>query len=203
MFGRIFNSDWYGGYLTWMGYPRLRPFVDGRQANLSLFADYILIRYYPKKFWPTAEKMFQFDMVMVDASHITNIQFLNYLAGDKTWQLVSLVGNCVLFVKRGRFSLPEEMVTYEERLRSINIDPGVAEETLKKFALSRKGIFGHIKDFLFPPVLYSDLQMEGVILFDMGYREAGLFYLLKDFEITRNEGTGMLLRKTLDIIKKE
>jgi len=52
------------------------------------------------------------------------------------------------------------------------------------------------------PLYYLDLLEEGIALYDMGYKEAGIWYLLKAFERQDTPQTRGLLSKALEKIEE-
>ena len=99
--GRVFNTDTYGGYLIWVGYPHLRPFVDGRQLNQGHYFQYISLLSNPSAYWAAAEQEFNFNIVMLESSDKTHKKLLDYMKGQLSWEAIFDDGHCVVFKKRG------------------------------------------------------------------------------------------------------
>jgi hypothetical protein len=198
---RIFNSDIVGGYLLWYGYPELKPFIDGRQANQAALADYGLIASQPATFWPMAEEMFDFNLILLDVSPLFTKRFLNYILHHPSWELITIEGKTVLFAKRGKFDWPLENRNLKERFAATKVSVEEIEKNLPNISAVSSPIFNQIKNLIKPPLLYCDLADTGISLFDLGYREAGLFYLLEGFKATKDPGIEASLRQALKIYK--
>lgn len=202
MNGRVFNNDSSGGYILWHSYPALRPFVDGRQANQKAFANYIQILMNPQDLWPDAQKTFQFDIAIIDSTSATNTKFLNHLVHNPDWQLIHSAGASVLFVKRGEFILPDRLSQLEKNLKTTSISIEEINETLKKYPPRIKSPFSIIKQFINPDPDYIDILDGGITLYDLGYKKAGLKYLLEAFKLTKSEAARYALSLALKDFKK-
>ncbi len=169
--GRVFNSYEYGGYIGWLSYPRLKPFVDGRQANQCDSKIYLRILADPDKFWPAAERQYQFDIVLFNANEAFHYKFMDYLAARAEWQLVFVEGPVVVFVKRGKFVLSQTAADFEENLKTTKI----SLEKIPPPILEKKSTWeANIKNFFNPSVEYNAQWETGAILYTLGYKDAGI-----------------------------
>lgn len=191
--GRIFNYDAYGGSFLWDGYPRLMPFVDDRQVNLALFAEYLRINADPAKFWPAAEKKYDFNIAVAAADQY---RFLEYISKRPAWQLVFIDGGSLVFVKKGVFDMPAQIASFEKNLRAVKAPSANAEGAS---ARSRPGWEKSVTQFFFPPPFYNNLAHEGVTLFVLGYRGAGLERVRQALSVDPSEKT----RRAYSVLVKE
>ncbi len=185
--GNIFNNDLYGGYILWKAYPDLKPFVDGRQLNQNAYAIYLEARRNPESLWPSAEKIFQFKIVLVHTDNPANTKFLKYLIKNPQWQIIEAGDGYILFVKREAFPLTEELNQFETHLLSTRPSIEKISAVLKNYPTSQKGIFSIIKEFINPPPSYIDCLEQGITLYDLGFKGAGLEYLYAAFNATHTE----------------
>ncbi|OGX27527.1 MAG: hypothetical protein A3D10_03330 [Omnitrophica WOR_2 bacterium RIFCSPHIGHO2_02_FULL_48_11] len=194
--GRVFNSYEYGGYIGWTSYPRLRPFVDGRQANQCDAKVYLKILADPAQFWPAAEAQYRFDIVLFNANEAFHYRYMDYLITRSDWQLVFVKGPVVVFVKRGKFVLVEKVAKFEERLKTAQVDL----ETISLPDLSRENIFvAALKDFFDPLPEYVDQRETGAVLYAFGYKAAGI----RTFWESIQDWDGRTARYVLSLMVKD
>ncbi|MFA5088244.1 MAG: hypothetical protein WC552_04340 [Candidatus Omnitrophota bacterium] len=192
--GRIFNDDRYGGYLLWNGYPELRPFVDSRQINYQPFEVYHAALNDPQTNWPAIEHIYQFKIVLLDSSKRSNFKILRYFASHPDWLLASVDGGCVLFLKRGAFPLPEEIIQFEEYLRLQEPNTEKNNQALPQTPLPKKGLWGHIRQFLGPSYYYVSYLNTAITLFDLGYPGAALDHVAKSLRISDDDYSRYILQ---------
>ncbi len=169
--GKVFNYDMFGGHILWKAYPHLRLFVDGRQANFLHFNQYTDVLKDPKKFWPKAEKEHGFTIALLNAANYHTIPFIKHLNALSDWQLILIDGACVVFVKRGVFSLPDKLSSFESNLKEEEVTVNAwqsLKEAAVQYSLARPSIF--LKEAL----VYMDVLKEGATLFGLGYKGAGI-----------------------------
>lgn len=97
--GRIFNDEHFGGYLIWAGYPHLRAFVDGRQADQEKFQLYLKVLQRPEEFWEKADRRYQFDLILLDPRLEHSEKMIRYLARQPQWRMVFHDGNAMVYVR--------------------------------------------------------------------------------------------------------
>lgn len=95
--GKIFNSDTFGGYLIWTGYPTLRPFIDGRLLDNERLFRYIQVMSQPQRFWPQLEKDFGFQVAILKLS---DKRVSEYLRTRPDWKLRFEDEGSQVFIKR-------------------------------------------------------------------------------------------------------
>lgn len=84
--GPMFNVDSHGGYILWTSYPRLKPFVDGRQLNQNYFFSFIQILHNPEAYWPAAHAQHQFKIVLLEQHNPTYQRLAIYLNHHAAWK---------------------------------------------------------------------------------------------------------------------
>ncbi len=195
--GRVFNTHHYGGYLLWEGYPSLKPFIDGRQLNKERFQTYLNVLRDPQKQWPLAEKIYQFDIVLLsfDQAHA---KILRYLSAQPSWQLMAVDGNSILFIKKGRFSLPQEIGGYENYLKNMKIPEPQKNLTRKELFFKQNRSSSFVKKLFGPSYLYFDLEQESLALWFMGYPEASLKKLFDALKINDSQAMRNMLLQRLN-----
>ncbi len=192
--GFVFNWESYGSYILWFGYPGLKPFVDGRQLNQEAFMAYMRTRGNPRLLWPDLDEKFRFKIALLDGNASTNQKIINYLATHPQWQLIMIDGSCLLFVKKGEFALPDDLNNFENNIRSIRV---TREDIDRIKSLPLPGFGQRLVQLIFPPPFYIDYLEQGITLSDMGYPEAGLYYVMKAVEISNTDYTRFILTLTI------
>ncbi len=204
--GKVFNSDRYGGYLIWHGYPlrgllrcpRLRPFVDGRQLNKDRWDAYRRVVSHPEIYWPIFEKRFGFDAALINAKDAFNNKILPYLANQPGWQLAAVDGYAVLFVKKTAGVLPEHLKNYVESLRAAPFDEKKVEKILARSWPKEKGWAGAARRFLFPEPYFVNALQEGMTLYDLGFQEAGIAKVIEANQVSPSAGSQSILRLMME-----
>ncbi|MBF0523427.1 MAG: hypothetical protein HQL24_10305 [Candidatus Omnitrophica bacterium] len=177
LIGHIYNTDITGGYLIWEGYPRLKPFIDGRQYNKFLFRENMVILRNPGIFFPYMDKKYDYDIAIIDSSLVPEYHILKYINNAANWQLVFMDGSFFTFVKRGRFPLPDEAAQLENNLKSTKYtasDIGILKETVAGYKKRDR-----LRELPHPKVGYVDFAQSGLTLFGLGYEGAGIKDLVK------------------------
>jgi|GEM_PF-722224 len=193
--GNVFATDLYGGAILWSAYPDLKPIVDGRQLNLDLYKYYMRILKDPPAYWVPAQEDLKIKIAMLNTSNKNNYRLIDYLALDSEWQLIYIEGPCVVFVKRGAFDLPSALNNFETDLKSVKIP-------LDKFRAliatsDTPNLLRQWRGYLDPAPEYLDVLEEGVALYTMGFREAGLLRLMEAIEHNPSPSVRGVLREAL------
>lgn len=168
--GNVFNADPLGGYLIWTSFPRLKPFIDGRWADSEAFNEFSLVLEDPDRYWPQISEKRSLNVVVLDTTIPSFARLHGYLKNSRAWQIVFVEGTTVIYLKRGVYSLSAQAENFENGLKSFRSSV-LLRETRACLKLSPAG---RIRDYFDPPAQYIDLLEEGITLFDMGYRVAGL-----------------------------
>jgi len=196
--GRVFNNDLFGGYILWHYYPKIKPFVDGRQINKTAYEKYLWILLKPAQYWPLAQAEFDFDFVLLSTDNPVNRHVIPYLIHHPDWQLVYLRVPQIAWVRKGRFRLPPEMDGFARSLRSVEISPSEIRRILTQTPTAPQPPSGFLKRYLFPPAAYIDSLDQGLTLYDLGFRAAGLAQLLKTFEFENAPDIRAILTAVLE-----
>jgi hypothetical protein len=112
--GNIYNPLWWGGYLTWELYPRVRVSMDGR--NISLYSDAMVVE--NLKFYTDAGGVadvdtplrYRTDLLLVPA----NAPVLPRIAHDPRWRQIFSDRNSTIFE---RAEETRTAVIFREKLR--------------------------------------------------------------------------------------
>jgi hypothetical protein len=169
--GRILNPIFrHGGYILWEAYPDLRPFMDGRNINFGRYLETQDVRRDPERLWPSFEKKYPMDIIMTYVGPET-VEFARYINKAPDWQLIYVEGWQVIFVKRGKFSLPEDIDAYQDRLRAQKVSPADIKELENR--CSQRKTRG-LKEWIDPPPLFVTGGLSGMTLLSLGYEKAGL-----------------------------
>ena len=175
--GNIFCPDGLGGYLLWSGYPELKPFVDGRQSHQILFKQYLDVLRDPDQFWPLAQAKYKFVAVILDSSHIPCHSLIQYLTDSSAWQILNIDGNNLTFVPTRSF----KAAMLSGQMEQIPPIPGPAGpedmEHLHRL-VAQLPTLGLWHDFLDPPPYYIDQLEEGIALYGIGFKRAGIQRIL-------------------------
>ncbi len=182
--GKVYNTDRYGGYIIWHSYPCLRPFADTRQIDFNAYQNYRYIRKYPEQLWDKAAELSGFNIVMLDASLKNNARLIHYLKDSPLWQMVFIDGFCVLFLRKGVFILPSAANNFEKSLRQVSLSVDEVNSVLKKNRFRKKRLVDVLKDFVFPSPYFVSRFEEGITLYDMGFKSAGIRYILDTVGVT-------------------
>jgi len=194
--GPVFNQDVLGAQMIWLGYPGLRPFVDSRNSSKERFVNSIAILSNPVKIWPQAQKDYKFKIVMLNMDNNLDLQFIKYLSAQSDWQLISVNGPIVTYVKRGEFYLPIELNGFEDLLKSHNVSDDNLR-TLQKFAVGKN--VSTSQEAYDPYITYIDLFSTSLTLFRLGYSGAAADDLVKVSMISDQ----LYIRKTAGLIIKQ
>lgn len=158
-----------------------------RIQHYEAIALYHAVRRAPEKEWPALESRFRFEIVLLDASKPINIKMLRFFARHPGWQLVSVEGYRVLFLRRGVFALSQSLEKFEGHLKSFKISKEDLEQIRRESSFVSVPFLLRLKKFLVPEPIYVDTFEEGITLFDMGYKEAGIFYLRRSLPVMNKE----------------
>jgi len=174
--GVVLTTDVLGGSVMWKSYPRLRPFIDGRQVNQEMFAFYQQTLRDPEQNMPVLSHLFNCNAVLLDASMRSSYRLLDYLNASSEWELVFLDGSFVVFTRKGSIVLKEGEGSFQDGLRAV----AVSEDDVSylKSLISKKD--GNIlADYLKAAPSYIDLHEEGIVLLGMGYKGEGLARIVR------------------------
>jgi hypothetical protein len=171
--GKVFNIDSMGGKLLWLGYPDIRPFIDGRYANKISYQNYNAVLSMPSRNWPLADGYYHFDIAILNALCQEHKELISFLHSDPSWLMVALKSEIVVFVKKDRFNLPEKLKTFENDLSSIALDQRLMNE---------------ISNVLSKPVpavgASNDYEASRIMsLWRLGYRGAAVTQLLDTLSV--------------------
>ena len=180
--GAVFNDEPSGGQMIWSGYPSLRPFLDGRFMSPQRLKDYNTILKDPEKYWPDAEKNYGFQIILVNLPDVDNQKLLKYLKNQNSWQLISISGPFVIFVKKTAYPhLPPKLNDLEMKLNSISILPDDIK-TLK--TLLNKPHESKPKSIIPTPApIDLDTFPTVLSLISLGYYNAAVKYEIKALRI--------------------
>jgi hypothetical protein len=167
--GRVFESSLLGGSLLWFGYPQLRPFNDGRDADKERFNNWIAIFLNPKEIWPLAERHYGFKIVILSTDNPLEQKFYKYFFTRTDWQLIHVSGHFVVYVKKGEFRLPEELEQYERHLNAMTLTPQLLTEL---DSASQRPPSSTWDSFFHPSPVEVDLFSRGETLMGLGYEAA-------------------------------
>ncbi len=174
--GVVLTTDVLGGSVMWKSYPRLRPFIDGRQVNQEMFAFYQQTLRDPEQNMPVLSRLFSCNAVLLDASMRSSYKLMDFLNASSEWSLVFLDGSFVVFTRKGSIVLKDGDEAFQDGLRAA----AVSEEDIRylKSLLSKKDRNVLTNYFEAAPV-YIDLYEEGVVLLGLGYKGAGLARMVR------------------------
>ncbi|MBF0570758.1 MAG: hypothetical protein HQL12_02680 [Candidatus Omnitrophica bacterium] len=174
--GPVFDSDILGGQIIWLGYPDLRPFVDGRNSSKERLNNAMAILYHPKEVWPTAQRDYNFKIVILNSFSDSELSLLKYLGTQATWQLISVNGLYVTYVKRGEFKLSKELDNFEEFLKTHDVS-GNDLRSLKSLAGGTNPSV--LKEIFLPSADNNGLYLNFVSLYRLGFTGAAVENLVK------------------------
>lgn len=180
--GRVLTSDLLGGYILWKAYPKLKPFVDGRQLDQRLFSEFInLNNSISVKDWARIEKQHSIDAVLLEMSGAFHYRLASYLLAQRRWQLVFVKGNTLVFVHRWKFHLAGAIDQWERGLRAVSYGP-LQEQLLRALASMPRSFLDQMP--LLQRVLHRfphwvDKLDEGVVLFMIGLKGEGFRRLIE------------------------
>jgi hypothetical protein len=192
--GPVFNSK-LGGLMIWSGYPDLRPFHDWRNFPERLNNE-TAIFFNPQEIWPRAQKDYNFKIVVLDTTDPIELTFLKYLGTQPDWQLISVSGPYVTYVKRGEFYLPKELDRFEALLKSHDVstdDLRILKRLTEGKNVSMFQEFAHASDV--------DLYLSSFTFFSLGYKGAAVEDLAKALKISNHpdiRNDAALILKQLD-----
>ena len=196
--GPVLNKDLLGGEILWSAYPSLKPFLDGRNLNLSRFADSIYMDAHPQA-WPLAEKLFRFKVVILHMGNPNSFELALFIHSQPTWQLISVKGAYAVFIKREEFlHLPKKYANFEQDSKSVGYSHKDID-TLK--ALAQRPLPSMWQEISNPSVDNQELFFSASVLRDLGYKGAALKNLIEAFQFSSNDRMQLLagfLIKELD-----
>ncbi len=179
--GRVFNSDVYGGYLIWDGYPHFQPFVDTRQFDQWKYLEYQDILKDPERLWPAFAVTHGVKIVLLDMENLSAWRMAGFLLYDApAWHLCLLSKSSAVFLEDSLWQgLPESVQTYETRLKEAM----VYYDRLDVLRAVGQGRLDFKRYAQAESVVYAQTVEEGLILFnDLGLIGAGLGKVVDGFE---------------------
>jgi len=171
--GPVFTDDLLSNFILWFDYPQLRPFDDARHVDKERFNNSMCILLKPGIIWPRAEKDYGFKIfIAIQGSAAQGL--IDYIHTRPDWQLISVRGPILVYVKKGAFHLPEELDKFEQRLKSV----ALTDEDIRKLKIiSQRKPRAAWDEFLDPSPFEVDTFSTGETLMDLGYKGAAA----KDF----------------------
>src|SRR3989338_3618007 len=167
--GWVFNAMGYGGYIFWHSYPDLKPFTDSRFSDLPAYFAYMAIQKNPHAVWPIFETIYPADIVLLQSNRPLAVKIVPFFINHPDWLLILIQGDTLLFVKKGRFALPEEMIHYRENLEMKNLLVEEINVQIPDTSLP-ENFFSKLKKFIFPPYLYIDDEQTAISMFNAGFK---------------------------------
>jgi hypothetical protein len=199
--GLVFQTELSeGGYILWAGYPRLRPFLDGRSIDFNRYLEVLAVCRDPEKEWPEFERKYAVNIVIIRIARVSR-KFLGYLDGRPDWQLIFAEGEEMFYVRRGVFPLTGVTDSYQKELRSMRI---TAEDMAALRAISDSSSLLSLRERVDPPPYYVyDWEM-GLTLLSLGYDGAGVRKIINgarhgDAQMRRQ--TGRILEALSSVVK--
>jgi len=177
--GPVFCDDQTGDFLLWCCYPRFKPFIDTRQVDFESYYQYFEAILNPQRFWPRAEERHGIRIVLLNSDAPT-YRLIPYFAGRPDWQLIEVKGDHMLFVKKGAFVLPAEILARWSRWQATEIRP---EDFMRLKALVALGPRSAFQRWVRPAAGYFDLIEEGVSLLDASLGQEALRRFIAAMEI--------------------
>lgn len=171
--GWVFNAMSYGGYIFWHSYPDLKPFTDSRFSDLPAFFAYMAMQRNPQKAWPIYEGIYPADIVLLQSNRPLAAKVVPYFMNHPEWTLIFIEGDTILFVKKGKFTLPDELANYRENQENKNVILDEINAQIPDYPAS-ENIFTSMKEFFFPAYWYIDREQTAMTLFNIGYKGAAL-----------------------------
>ncbi len=180
------NHDILGGWLIWFGYPQWRVFVDTRDTDNERFNDFNLIGLFPQKNWPIAEKKYGFKIVILDSWFPSlGYPITKYFNQLPDWQLIGVSGPILVYVKKGQFRLSDDLDQYSAKLKSINVEKKDIQRLKQLFIEREKN--KQSPDITNRLASNTDIFLSGAALYVLGYKGAGIKYLIKTFEVFKDK----------------
>jgi len=182
--GGVFNTDLIGGYLTWDGYPDLKPYIDGRQYNKILFSNSLHVIGKPEEFFQTAYDKYQFNIVILNTSLPSSHKLAEYLSNNLLWQLIFIEADTIVFIQK-------EYAHLNQAVREISATLTIADysdediKELEDFIQKPLNPKSQLKKIFEEKIDYVDILEEGATLFALGYKGAGIKRILKATQIDK------------------
>lgn len=192
IYGPVFNNELIGGKIIWSAYPNIRPFDDGRHVDRERFNNRMAVLTDPERNWPLASEHYNFKIVVLNSFLESDLKFIEYIKNDSSWQLISIEGPYIVYVRKGSFSLPSALNDFEQNLRSVqllNSDLNTLEE---KANLHDRSV-NHARSIAF------ERFRRGVNLYRLGFDGAATKALIGAFE---QESLDYLRPMTVSIINE-
>ena len=171
IFGKVFNSSAYGGFLIWQSYPQHKPFVDNRQLNQDLYWRYYEILTNPEQTWGDAVSTFDFKIALLDSSHVNSIKLITYLNRHPDWVMSFVQGDSMVFLRKDLFDQHQGLVSLNQQFWGVEFAP---EDIENLKARAKKKALSFWQELTNSYPLYVDVLEEGRILFYLGYYGEGM-----------------------------
>jgi hypothetical protein len=185
--GPVYNNhDLLGGWLIWSGYPQWRVFVDGRHArDNERTNDSNLIFLDPKQNWPIAEQKYGFKIAVLDSWFPSlGTSITKYFSQLPDWQLIYANGPILVYVKKGQFQLSDDLDQYSAKLKSINVEKKDIEQLKRLWIAREKDKSWDITNQLSSD---TDILLSGAALYVLGYKGAGIKYLIESLKVGKDK----------------
>jgi len=162
--------------MIWSAYPRLAPFVDGRQLSQKRFFDFLNAVKRPTEFFEILIANHGISLVVLETTTSFYDNLIRYLQGSADWQLIYLKGKIMVYVQPEKYSLSQKLLDFDKNHREIKIEP----EGLKKIGkIAASYQEDMIKDMYFPLPAYIDFIEESNLFYSIGYIGASQDRLIK------------------------
>ena len=178
--GPVFNCTLLGGAIMWFDYPQLKPFDDGRHLDYRRYSDMISVLLNPKENWHKISNAYHLKIAILTEGYQLEKDFIKYLSTQHDWQLISINGPFVVYVKKGEFHLSNELSGFEHRLK-IDI---LTDNDIKQLRILQRGQRTLFEKFINPSPLLVDLFSNGVTLMNLGYKGPAAKDFIKALKIS-------------------
>lgn len=188
--GAVFNSDLFGGYILWKVYPELKPFIDGRNIS-ERFVLYHQVMRDPQRHYLKIFNDYKIDLVLLSTQTDASFNLIKFLDFSQ-WQMVYIDQASMVWVRRGVFHLPEKSFSLAEDLRMVKLTAQEELEMNNIIVHRGSGLLGRLPLSF---VRYNDNFSLGSACLRMGYKDAGLRYLLSAYQASPNGLIGNTLKR--------
>lgn len=193
--GGVFNVDVLGNEIIFKGYPSLRPLLDGRFVDRERFNNYHAVLENPKECWSRAVVDYDLRVAVLNAGDQSYEKLIDHLSIDTNWQLVSIKGPLVIYVKRDTFDLPQALNTFQNDLASV---PVLASDVQKL-----RDLIADASTFIGKSIVRVDLLTEAKALMVLRYNGAAAQYLIKAFEVSNQAYVKRIAKNFLRVLEEE
>jgi hypothetical protein len=178
--GNVFCNDHIGSYIVGAQYPFMKTLIDGRQVDQRYFRDYLNVTDDPPKYWQNVQNKYNIVIVLLDASLPISLKLAHYLNAHNDWQMINVDNTFVTFIKRGVFSLPLDVNSFQESLKII---PVTAQENDEFMNLMLNHKFKRSFFYFSYSSQFVDSLEEGVTLLELGYEKAAIKKFVQSLKV--------------------